>query len=178
MAKFLVAALLAGAALAVSGSSAPVSAQMYPHRSRPPAYYPGDEALQPIAPFVVHGLGVRGSSDYGAHLTDASGRALYLSTGDRRGRGAVPAQSACYGPCIKAWHPAYAAGPVFSGANVDRSQIGVVVRADGRAQVTYNGWPLYYYAGDLGAAQTQGEDVQRFDRKWYLVSPRGVPVQG
>jgi predicted lipoprotein with Yx(FWY)xxD motif len=173
MEKYLIASLMmAGAALAVLGWSAPAVAQAYPYP------YGGYEFPQPIDPFIVHGLSIRDDEDYGTYLTDASGRALYLFTADRRGRGPVPAASGCYGPCIKAWPPAYAAGPVVAGKYVDDSQIAIIVRADGTRQVTYNGWPLYYYAGDLGATETQGQEKEQFGGEWYLVSPGGAPLEG
>ncbi|HET7369745.1 MAG TPA: hypothetical protein VFK45_02780 [Gammaproteobacteria bacterium] len=40
-------------------------------------------------------------------------------------------------------------------------------------QVTYNGWPLYYYAGDKKPGDTRGQDKKGFGAEWYLISPEG-----
>jgi len=54
--------------------------------------------------------------------------------------------------------------------------LGTVQRRDGAMQVTYNGWPLYYYARDQNPGDTNGQDVEGFGGEWYLVTPEGHPV--
>ena len=48
-------------------------------------------------------------------------------------------------------------------------------RTDGTSQVTYNGWPLYYYAKDMAAGDTTGQEA---GEKWYLISPGGEEIAG
>ena len=55
--------------------------------------------------------------------------------------------------------------------------LGTVERRDGAKQVTYNGWPLYYYARDQNPGDTNGQDVEGFGAEWYLVTPDGNPVR-
>jgi predicted lipoprotein with Yx(FWY)xxD motif len=55
------------------------------------------------------------------------------------------------------------------------SKFSTITRTDGTTQVTYNGWPLYYYAKDQQAGDTTGEGVGSV---WYLVSPTGDKVGG
>ena len=57
--------------------------------------------------------------------------------------------------------------------------IGTMERPDGSVQVTYSGWPLYYYWRDTGPdlGQVQGHNVLSFDGRWFLLTPEGEPVQ-
>jgi hypothetical protein len=43
-------------------------------------------------------------------------------------------------------------------------------------QVTYNKHPLYTFALDKQAGQTNGEGSSNFGAKWYAVSARGTAV--
>jgi hypothetical protein len=54
--------------------------------------------------------------------------------------------------------------------------LGTVVRADGRKQVTYNYHPLYGFALDKQAGQTNGQGMSGFGGKWWAVSGSGKPV--
>ena len=49
-------------------------------------------------------------------------------------------------------------------------------RSDGNPQVTYNGHPLYLFAGDTSAGDTNGEGVNAFGGGWYALSPAGDEV--
>ena len=44
-------------------------------------------------------------------------------------------------------------------------------RKDGTLQVTVNGRPLYYYAGDAKAGDTTGQGV---GGKWFVATPDGT----
>ncbi|CAM2858705.1 hypothetical protein PASE110613_04740 [Paenibacillus sediminis] len=95
----------------------------------------------------------------GDYLTDDHGMTLYYFTKD------VANPNACQGGCLAAW-------PIFSktnfqvpaGLNVDDFK--VFKRTDGKEQVTYKGWPLYYFAGDKKAGDTNGEDVEH---AWFVI---------
>jgi predicted lipoprotein with Yx(FWY)xxD motif len=54
--------------------------------------------------------------------------------------------------------------------------VSMVSRSDGSRQVTYNGHPLYRYAGDGGAGKTNGHGTKDAYGTWYLVSPQGARV--
>jgi len=49
--------------------------------------------------------------------------------------------------------------------------LGTITRADGTVQVTYNGWPLYYYASDKASGDVMGEGVGNV---WYVITPEGM----
>ena len=56
---------------------------------------------------------------------------------------------------------------------VDASKLGTTTRKDGSVQVTYNGWPLYYYQQDKSPGDVTGQDVGGV---WYAVSAAGDKV--
>ena len=56
--------------------------------------------------------------------------------------------------------------------------LGTTPRSDGKAQVTYNGHPLYTFAGDQKPGDTSGQGVNAFGGLWYVVSPAGNQVTG
>ncbi len=118
-------------------------------------------------------LNVKNQQPYGEFLTDAQGRALYLFTPDENAD-----SSRCNDACATAWPPLVTTGdPSTVAPNLDRSKLGTITRPDGTKQVTYNGWPLYYFARDTGPNDIQGQDVQGFGGEWYLISPQGQKIE-
>jgi len=80
--------------------------------------------------------------------------------------------SNCAGKCVSIWPPlSVAAGTPTAGAGVT-GRLGTIKRADGSVQVTYNGWPLYYYAADQKPGDTNGQGILK---AWYVMAP-AVPV--
>lgn len=103
----------------------------------------------------------------GGHLVDTYGRSLYLNVNEEAG------ESTCTGECAAAWPPLRVRGTPSAGEGVDASLLGTVERDDGTMQLTYNGWPLYYFSGDTGSGDYLG---QAAEERWYLVSPAGEPL--
>jgi predicted lipoprotein with Yx(FWY)xxD motif len=101
----------------------------------------------------------------GSFLVDSQGMTLYLYTKD------TPNASNCYGGCASYWPPLLTTGSPVAGSGVTASMLGTTGRTDGTTQVTYNGWPLYYYIGDKAAGDTTGEDVQNI---WFVITPEGM----
>jgi predicted lipoprotein with Yx(FWY)xxD motif len=112
------------------------------------------------------------SSNRGMILVDGSGRTLYLFAKDQ------PDQSACSGACATAWPIDQSSGTPKAGSGVKASLLGTIRRADGTTQVTYDHHPLYYYAGDSGAGQQNGQAINAFGAAWYVVAPTGEAVTG
>jgi predicted lipoprotein with Yx(FWY)xxD motif len=133
------------------------------------------ETTEPAAPSVgVASVGVSSVGSLGRHLVDSSGRALYLFMADEGTTG-----STCYGACAQAWPPVISSGlPSALDVELDRTKLGTIPRNDGTLQVTYAGWPLYYYARDRSSGDTLGQDLMDFGAKWYLVSPAGERLEG
>jgi predicted lipoprotein with Yx(FWY)xxD motif len=109
-------------------------------------------------------------TDLGRILVTAKGRTLYLFMKDTNGR------SACGGSCASSWPPLVKSGKLTVGPGVKRPLVGTTKRADGRLQVTYNKHPLYTFALDKRAGQTNGQGSSNFGAKWYAVSAKGRPV--
>jgi len=110
---------------------------------------------------------------FGAMLVDGRGRALYGFARDKRG-----GPSQCYGACAVAWPVQYAKkGQLRAGAGVKLSLLGTTRRRDGRTQVTYNGWPLYYYVDDVRPGQVTCQNVSEFGGLWLVVRPNGQLVR-
>ena len=107
----------------------------------------------------------------GTYLTDGSGRAVYLWEADQGGK------SACSGACASAWPPLTASGTPSVAGGVDASDLGTTTRSDGAKQVTYDGHPLYYFAGD-SSGSTEGQGSDGFGAKWWLLSTSGSALTG
>lgn len=111
------------------------------------------------------------STRFGRILFDGRGRALYAFTRDRRG-----APSRCYGDCASAWPVYYKRTVLRAGAGVKQSLLGTTRRRDGRLQITYNGWPLYYYANEK-AGEVKCQKVVTHGGTWLVVLPSGRLVR-
>jgi len=99
---------------------------------------------------------------------DEKGMTLYLFTKD------TPNTSNCYDKCATAWPPLLTTGKAVSGDGIDASKLGTTTRKDGSVQVTYNSWPLYYFAKDKAAGDVTGQDVGSV---WFVVSPAGEKIE-
>ena len=106
-------------------------------------------------------------SQFGPILFAGNGRVLYAFTRDRRG-----GPSRCYGDCAAAWPVYFAKGKLIAGTGVKQSLIGTTKRRDGRLQVTYNGWPLYYYAHE-GPGEVKCQNVFLNGGLWLVVKASG-----
>ena len=113
-------------------------------------------------PATDGGLVALADSSLGSVLVDGDGNVLYLFTPDEQG------ESVCYDECAGFWPPLV--GEFAAGDGVDAALMGSVVRTDGSEQVTYNGWPLYYFANDAAPGDTNGQGVNEV---WYVLDAAG-----
>jgi predicted lipoprotein with Yx(FWY)xxD motif len=51
--------------------------------------------------------------------------------------------------------------------------VDTITGTDGSTQVTLDGWPLYYFAGDSAAGDTSGQGV---DDVWWVVGADGEKI--
>lgn len=95
------------------------------------------------------------------------GRTVYQYDKDIKGAG----KSSCAGPCLAAWPPVTTTGtPKTPGIT---GTVGTITTADGKKQVTLDGWPLYYYTGDGGAGDVNGQGIQGI---WWALTAKGAKV--
>jgi predicted lipoprotein with Yx(FWY)xxD motif len=109
-------------------------------------------------------------TNLGMILVNSRGHTLYMFGKDRNGK------SACSGSCAKFWPPSLHQGKPTAGSGVKASLLGTTRRSNGTFQVTYNKHPLYTFALDKKAGQTNGQDNVAFGAKWHAVSARGTAV--
>jgi predicted lipoprotein with Yx(FWY)xxD motif len=101
----------------------------------------------------------------GNYLVDGSGNALYWFTKDKTDT------SACSGNCIKAW-PAFTADSIVVPSALNASDFSTITRDDGTKQVTYKGYPLYYWAKDKARGDVTGQNVGKV---WFVIDPDKFP---
>lgn len=106
----------------------------------------------------------------GTHLIDSKGRALYLWRAD------TGTKSTCSGSCAVAWPPLLTKGNAKASGKAKSSLLGTTKRSGGATQVTYAGHPLYRYAGDAAAGDTNGQGSNGFGALWYIVAPSGKAI--
>jgi len=102
----------------------------------------------------------------GRVLATASGRTLYLFEKDKKNK------SRCSGECAEDWPPLMTKHTPTARGGVKSGKLGSITRGSAR-QVTYNGHPLYTFAGDGKAGQANGENIREFGAKWYVVTTAG-----
>jgi predicted lipoprotein with Yx(FWY)xxD motif len=112
------------------------------------------------------------SKTFGTILVSSKGRTLYRYTIDRKNVNKCTSDPACN----KYWPPLLvkAGAKPTAGAGAKASKLGTIKAKNGMRQVTYAGWPLYYFAGDSANGQTKG---QAFEKEWYVVNTSGGLVK-
>ena len=105
----------------------------------------------------------------GTILVDQQGRTLYDFAKDKKNH------SECAGACAKFWPPLLTNGKPKAGKGARAKMLGTAVRNSG-TQVTYNGHPLYTYAGDKKAGQTNGQGSTNFGAAWWVLAPNGTQI--
>jgi predicted lipoprotein with Yx(FWY)xxD motif len=108
----------------------------------------------------------------GKILVDSQGRTLYVFQRDSG------TKSMCTGACASNWPPLQANGKPTVAGGAMPSLVGTTKRSDGTTQVTYNGHPVYRYAGDQKPGDTNGQGQNAFGGLWYALSASGNQVTG
>jgi len=110
------------------------------------------------------------STSLGTVLVNSSGRTLYLLSGETTSKLLCTSSA-----CLKFWPPAWSATkPKVSGSA--KSSLVNWFKRSGKWQVTYDGHPLYTFAGDTKAGAVTGEGVKDGSATWWAVSPSGSPM--
>ncbi len=98
-------------------------------------------------------------SSHGPILSDEQGMTLYIFTSDTDG------ESSCYDACASAWPPLLVEVLPELPEGVS-GELGLTTRKDGSLQLTLRGMPLYYFAGDSQAGDTNGQGLGNV---WFVV---------
>ena len=107
----------------------------------------------------------------GPVLTNAAGFTLYTFQADKG------STSTCYGACAQFWPPVIGTAQMAAGQNIS-GHFGTTTRTDGKIQVTYNGHPLYTYAGDTQPGQTSGNGINQSGGIWNVITTAAVAGAG
>jgi predicted lipoprotein with Yx(FWY)xxD motif len=153
---FSLAGLAVGAALAAAACSSAAST--------PTSGAAGATGIYAAPSTLV--LGVTNDPALGSYITGLNGMTMYVLTKDS------PDTSTCTGSCSTNWPPVVVTNQTTLEAPVGGTgAVATSARPDGTLQVTYNHRPLYYYAGDSKAGDTNGQGK---NNTWFVAPLSGV----
>jgi predicted lipoprotein with Yx(FWY)xxD motif len=98
----------------------------------------------------------------GSLLANLKGRTLYSLSVEKQGK------FICTGGCLSIWHPLVVPKGVKP---VGPVSLGTIQRPEGKTQVTYRGRPLYSFAEDTKAGETNGEGIKDVGT-WHAATAR------
>ena len=115
---------------------------------------------------------VRSIPGVGQVLVTSKGYALYVFEPDHH------RAVTCTGACAGTWPPLMqpSGADLIGGPGVQRGLLGSDPDPAGGRVVTYDGWPLYGYTGDVQPAQATGQDIDTNGGEWYVIQPSGQPL--
>jgi predicted lipoprotein with Yx(FWY)xxD motif len=100
----------------------------------------------------------------GLSLAGSDGMALYIFTKDK------PGVSNCAGQCAVNWPPLLAKDGTDIAKDIS-GEWATIKRSDGGMQVTYEGWPLYYWIKDSKPGDVTGQAVGGV---WWVANVKPV----
>jgi predicted lipoprotein with Yx(FWY)xxD motif len=143
-----VAAMLLSACTAGAGAASATA----PSMAGGGAPSPGGGASQ-VATSSVPGIG--------AVLVNGQGLTLYHLTTD------TSTETTCTAGCAQLWPPLLSTGGTAPSAAGVKGSFATLDRPDGGVQVTFDGMPLYTYAGDQQPGQANGQGI---GGTWFAVT--------
>lgn len=96
----------------------------------------------------------------GNYLVDANGMTLYYFTENVNG-------NTFSGSYLNLWSPFYVSKIVVP-RTLNPKDFSVITGGNGKPQIAYKGWPLYYFIKDTKPGDTNGEG---FRGLWYVMKP-------
>jgi len=105
------------------------------------------------------------STDLGDIIVDIHGNTIYLFTPDAQ------STPTCLDGCVDNWP--LVVETIEVGEGLDADLLGSVEHPSGVLQATYNGWPLYYFANDAAAGDTNGQGVNDV---WFVIDAAGNAI--
>jgi predicted lipoprotein with Yx(FWY)xxD motif len=146
-----------GPTASAPSTAAPASSP--PATESPGASSPPAASVSPSGPAEVKAK----DTSIGKILVDGKDMTLYLFEKDKDGK------PTCTGACATTWPPLLTTEKATAGSGVNSAWLGQVDRSDGTKQVTYHNWPLYRFAKDTKPGDMNGQGVDSFGGKWYVV---------
>jgi len=98
----------------------------------------------------------------GVALSNPAGLTLYQLNNDSAGK------PTCTGACASTWFAQPAGSTLPTAPSGFSGVFGSVTGVNGTKQLTYNGWPVYYYSGDSASTDANG---QGSGGVWFAVVP-------
>ncbi len=101
-----------------------------------------DNAEDPIEK-IEFNIKVIDNGGFGKIMVNQDNQSIYFFAGD------VSGESNCKGGCADVWPPVI--GEVYDlqlGSYLSKNDFSTITREDGQKQLTYKGWPLYYFSPD------------------------------
>lgn len=161
----LVAALIALSACAQAPTPAPTAIPPVAPTAAPtvaPTEATMSSGQAPMMPAGSVAVQLVKNDKLGNILVDTHGMTLYTFKNDK------PGESNCTGACATLWPPlTVPQGTVPTASKGDNGMLGVLERAGGTYQVTYNDMPLYLFAQDTKVGDTNG---QGYKNLWSVVT--------
>lgn len=130
-------------------------------------------SLASSASVVPTALKVTQNASWGPTLTLKNGDTVYAFAKDTKNK------SNCTGQCAVDWPPVLLSAGQKAPDGIGVKDLGVIMRANGTHQVTYEGIPLYLFVGDKAPGQVNG-NITAFGGRWRSVipaSPRKLPTE-
>lgn len=148
------------------------------YHGRPLYHYTQDQApgdakgqgygsLWYILPDPFYTVMLQNKTTFDNYLVDPRGMTLYYFKHDTQGTSTTTAKSSCTGQCLTTW-PAFYTENLIAPSLLLKSDFSEITRDDGSQQVTYKGWPLYYYSADINPGDTNGDNV---GGAWFVAKP-------
>ncbi len=114
------------------------------------------------------GVKIISNAKFGNILADQDNRSLYFSAND------ITGESACNGGCAEVWPPLTV--NVFDleiGAGLNADDFGTITRDDGLKQITFKGWPLYYFSPNSDGVLELADNINGDGRGdvFYIAKP-------
>lgn len=103
----------------------------------------------------------------GEYLVDQDWMTLYYFANDTPDS----EMSSCGDTCAQHWPP-FHTGQIIIPLELSWFDFGTIYRGDGAAQITYKGWPLYYYINDYNPGDIRGHEI---DDVWFVAGPDLMP---
>jgi predicted lipoprotein with Yx(FWY)xxD motif len=100
----------------------------------------------------------------GTVVTNGTGYTLYWFSTD------TMTYSTCEDTCVPQWPPVTGTPKLDPGTTLP-GKLGTIYRPGGGLQATYDGHPLYTYAGDFDPGDVGGNGIVQFGGTWHAVRP-------